>query len=129
MSNIRVKRVYDPADPDDGFRVLVDGVWPRGMTKEQVGADLWLKEAAPSTKLRKWFGHDRSKWEAFQSRYFSELDAKPQTVAKLRDKEATGPVTLLFSARDAECNQAVALREYLLSRSGRRIRHRTGRPS
>ncbi|HWO42682.1 MAG TPA: DUF488 domain-containing protein [Candidatus Eisenbacteria bacterium] len=129
MSNIRLKRVYDPADADDGFRVLVDGVWPRGMTKEQVGAGLWLKEAAPSTKLRKWFGHDRSKWEAFKRRYFSELDAKPQAVAKLRDKAAKGRVTLLFSARDAECNQAVALREYLVSRCGKRPRHRRSRPA
>jgi uncharacterized protein YeaO (DUF488 family) len=122
MTDILTKRVYEPANPDDGFRVLVDRVWPRGMTKEQVQADLWLKEAAPSTALRKWFGHDRSKWETFKRRYSSELDAKPEAVAKLLDQAAKGRLTLLFSTRDAEYNQAVALREYLLSRSKKRAR-------
>jgi uncharacterized protein YeaO (DUF488 family) len=122
MTDILTKRVYEPANPDDGFRVLVDRVWPRGMTKEQVQADLWLKEAAPSTALRKWFGHDRSKWEAFKRRYFSELDAKPEAVAKLLDQAAKEQLTLLFSARDADYNQAVALKEYLLSRSKKRAR-------
>lgn len=120
MTEIRTKRVYEPASPDDGFRVLVDRVWPRGMTKEQVRADLWLKAVAPSTALRKWFGHDRSKWEAFESRYFLELDAKPEAVASLVDEAVKGRLTLLFSARDAEYNQAVALREYLLSGSQNR---------
>lgn len=114
MTDIQTKRVYQPADPHDGFRVLVDRVWPRGMTKAQVQADLWLKDVAPSTALRKWFGHDRSKWEAFKSRYFSELDAKPEAVARLLEEAAKGRLTLLFSARDAEYNQAVAAREYLL---------------
>ena len=90
------------------------------MTKEHVHADLWLKDVAPSAALRKWFGHDRSKWEAFKSRYFLELDAQPETVAKLLDEPAKGRLTLLFSARDAEYNQAIALREYLLSRSSKR---------
>ncbi|HWP02875.1 MAG TPA: DUF488 domain-containing protein [Gemmatimonadaceae bacterium] len=117
MTDIRTKRVYEPATPHDGFRVLVDRVWPRGMTKEQVQADLWLKDVAPSTALRKWFGHDRAKWEAFKRRYFSELDARPEAVARLLDRAEKGRLTLLFSARDAEYNQAVALREYLLSRS------------
>ena len=117
MMDIRTKRVYEPANPHDGLRVLVDRVWPRGMTKEQAQADLWLKDVAPSTALRKWFGHDRSQWEAFKSRYFLELDAKPEAVARLLDEAAQGRLTLLFSARDAEYNQAVALREYLLARS------------
>jgi uncharacterized protein YeaO (DUF488 family) len=116
MTDIRTKRVYEPAHPQDGCRVLVDRVWPRGMTKEQVQADLWLKDVAPSTALRKWFGHDRSKWEAFKSRYCLELDAQSEAVARLLDEAAKGRLTLLFSARDAEYNQAVALREYLLSR-------------
>lgn len=115
--NIQTKRVYEPANPDDGLRVLVDRVWPRGMTKGMVQADLWLKEVAPSAALRKWFSHDRSKWEAFLSHYFSELDARPEAVTKLLHEAAKGCLTLLFSARDAEYNQAVALREYLLSRS------------
>jgi uncharacterized protein YeaO (DUF488 family) len=118
MPIIRTKRVYDPPSPDDGLRVLVDRVWPRGMTKEQVAADLWLKEAAPGTELRQWFGHDRARWEEFRSRYFEELDGKGDVVAQLLKAAVQGPLTLLFSARDAECNQAAALRDYLLARLG-----------
>ncbi|MCC6346727.1 MAG: DUF488 family protein [Nitrospirales bacterium] len=117
---IGVKRVYEPPDPQDGFRILVDRVWPRGMTKEHVRADLWLKNAAPSTALRKWFGHDRSKWETFKSRYFSELDAQPEVVTRLLDEAAAKRATLLFSARDTECNQAIALKEYLLAKAKKR---------
>jgi uncharacterized protein YeaO (DUF488 family) len=118
--DIRTKRVYEAAHPEDGFRVLVDRVWPRGMTKERVQADLWLKDVAPSTVLRKWFGHDRSKWEAFKSRYFLELDAKSEVVGRLLDEAVKGRLTLLFSAHDTECNQAVALSEYLISRPKKR---------
>ena len=114
--DVRTKRVYEPAEPSDGCRVLVDRVWPRGKTKEQVQADIWLKDAAPSATLRKRFGHDRAKWEDFKRRYFAELDAQPQATATLLENAGKGPLTLLFSARDTECNQAVALREYLLSR-------------
>ena len=117
MTQIRIKRVYEPASPQDGFRVLVDRLWPRGMTRDQVRADLWLKDAAPSTSLRKRFGHDRSKWEEFKDRYFSELDDKPEAVTVLLEKAEQGRLTLLFSARDVEYNQAVALRDYLLARS------------
>ena len=117
MTDIRTKRVYEQADPADGFRVLVDRVWPRGMTKEQVRADLWLKSIAPSTALRQWFGHDRSKWEEFRRRFWVELDAQPEAMAQLLEAAAKGRLTLLFSARDGECNQAVVLRDYLLSRS------------
>jgi uncharacterized protein YeaO (DUF488 family) len=116
-TDIRTKRVYEQAGPQDGFRVLVDRVWPRGMAKEQVQADLWLKDIAPSTALRKWFGHDRSKWEEFKRRFWVELDAQPGAAAQLLAAAAKGRLTLLFSARDAECNQAVVLRDYLLSRS------------
>lgn len=119
MIRIYTKRVYEAADARDGLRVLVDGVWPRGLTKERVRADLWLKDAAPSTALRKWFRHDRGKWKMFKERYFTELDAKPEVVNKLVEAAQSGTVTLLFSARDPACNQAVALREYLLTRSDR----------
>jgi len=115
--DIRTKRVYEPANSHDGFRVLVDRVWPRGMTKERARVHLWLKDVAPSTALRKWFGHDRSRWRAFKNRYFSELDSKPALVRMLRDKTAKRRLTLLFSAKDIECNQAVALKEYLLALS------------
>ena len=88
------------------------------MTKAQVKADLWLKAVAPGAALRTWFGHDRTRWEEFRRRYFAELDAEPPSVAMLLSEAAKGRVTLLFSARDAECNQAVALKDYLLARSG-----------
>ena len=117
MANIQIKRVYEPASPLDGVRILVDRLWPRGMKKEQVLADEWMKDLAPSTALREWFHHDRSKWEEFKARYFAELDAQPAGVARLLDAAAQGPLTLLFSARDLEYNQAVVLREYLLLRS------------
>ena len=120
MKDIRVKRVYEAAERSDGLRVLVDRVWPRGMTKEQVQADVWLKDIAPSTSLRTWFGHDASRWEEFKRRYFDELDRRPEAVAKLMKAAGTRRLTLLFSAKDVEHNQAVALREYLLSRFGRR---------
>jgi uncharacterized protein YeaO (DUF488 family) len=116
MIECRYKRVYDPVAPDDGLRVLVDRVWPRGMTKARVQAGLWLKDIAPSDALRMWFGHDRSRWEEFRRRYFAELDARPEAMTELLAEAAKGPVTLLYSARDAECNQAVALMDYLLAR-------------
>jgi uncharacterized protein YeaO (DUF488 family) len=114
---IITKRVYEPADPKDGLRVLVDRIWPRGMKKEQVQANLWLKDAAPSTELRTWFNHDRLKWEEFKARYFAELDAQAETVTRLLEEAEKGALTLLFSAHDAEYNQAVVLKEYLLQRS------------
>jgi uncharacterized protein YeaO (DUF488 family) len=122
MKDIRTKRVYEPTEPDDGFRVLVDRLWPRGLTKENVQAALWLKEVAPGTALRKWFGHDRSKWEEFRRRYVEELAAEPEGVNRLLDEAEKGRVTLLYSARDTECNHAVVLREYLLSLSEDRVK-------
>jgi uncharacterized protein YeaO (DUF488 family) len=115
--DIQIKRVYESAILQDGFRVLVDRVWPRGKTKDQVQTDLWLKEVAPSTALRKWFNHDQSKWEIFKSRYSAELDEKPEIVTILLEKAAKERVTLLYSAHDTEYNQAVALKDYLLSTS------------
>ncbi|MHB8810911.1 MAG: DUF488 domain-containing protein [Desulfobulbaceae bacterium] len=110
---IEVKRVYSPVGKEDGIRVLVDRVWPRGMRKEQLQVALWLKEAAPSTALRKWFGHDPSRWIPFKTRYFLELKEQPQAVHQLLELAAAGRLTLLFSARDMDHNQAVALKEYL----------------
>lgn len=114
---IQTKRVYDPADRKDGLRVLVDRLWPRGLSKERVQADQWVKDAAPGTELRKWFGHDPAKWDEFRKRYIAELNAKPEVVERLLELAAKGRVTLLFSARDTRHNQAVALKDYLLSMS------------
>lgn len=111
-----IKRVYEPAGPEDGYRILVDRLWPRGLSKEQVQG-VWLKDAAPSAALRNWYGHDPAKWPEFKTRYFSELDANPAVVARLKDEAAKGPLTLLYASRNTEINQAVALREYLLTRS------------
>jgi len=116
MNNIRIKRAYETASPDDGYRVLVDRLWPRGLTKEKVAADLWLKEIAPSNELRNWFHHDPALREEFKKRYYAELDLQPQAVTKLLDLAKHGPVTLLFSASDTECNNAVVLAEYLGTR-------------
>lgn len=114
---IQTKRVYRAAEKADGVRVLVDRVWPRGMTRERLRADLWLKDAAPSAELRKWFSHDPGRWEAFKRRFFAELEGKPQVIQALLDLAAKDKLTLLFAARDTRCNQAVALREYLLGLS------------
>jgi uncharacterized protein YeaO (DUF488 family) len=119
--DIQTKRVYETATPRDGFRVLVDRVWPRGMSAERLHADLWLKEVAPSAPLRQWFAHERSKWTEFKRRYFAELEGKPELIKRLLGHAAKGRLTLLFSARDAGHNQAVALREYLLSRARKRL--------
>ncbi|MBN2337638.1 MAG: DUF488 family protein [Acidobacteria bacterium] len=115
--DIQAKRVYAPIERTDGTRVLVDRVWPRGISRGKTGAKLWLREAAPTTALRKWFGHDRCRWEEFRRRYPAELDGKPETVRELLELAAQGRVTLLYSARDEGCNQAVALGEYLMSRA------------
>ncbi|WP_305907760.1 DUF488 domain-containing protein [Methylomarinum sp. Ch1-1] len=115
MMDIRTKRIYDPASDEDGFRVLVDRLWPRGMTKERAQVDLWLKDTAPSTTLRKWFAHDPSKWASFKRRYFAELDVKQDALARLIEKAGQGRLTLLFAARDTDCNHAVAMKEYLLA--------------
>jgi uncharacterized protein YeaO (DUF488 family) len=113
---IQTKRVYDPREQGNGVRVLVDRLWPRGMTKENLQADLWLKDIAPSDDLRKWFSHDPSRWSEFKKRYCAELDEKPQTVMQLRDLAAKGRLALLFSARDTACNRAGALKEYVMAK-------------
>ena len=116
MSSIQIKRVYEAPVVSDGYRVLVDRVWPRGMTKKRLGADVWLKSVAPSTDLRNWFKHDPAKWKGFKKRYFLELDQNPEGVATLIAAIKKGLVTLLYSAKDTDCNQAVALKEYLSAR-------------
>ncbi len=113
MRRIKVKRVYEPARKADGLRVLVDRVWPRGFTKRRAKVDLWLKSVAPSTQLRKWFDHDPRKWSEFKEQYFAELDTAPPGLDELLSRATASVVTLVFSARDEQHNQAVALREYL----------------
>src|SRR5690606_4840134 len=114
MRRLRVKRVYDPPAPDDGLRVLVDRLWPRGLKKEDARIDLWLKEVAPSAELRRWFGHDPSRWDEFRRRYAAELRANPAVLEELRASlRGRGVATLLFAARDAERNNAVALKALL----------------
>jgi uncharacterized protein YeaO (DUF488 family) len=122
VQRLRVKRIYEPADDGDGRRVLVDRVWPRGVSKDSAALDLWLKDIAPSTELRKWFGHDPARWKEFQRRYHAELDKNETPVSRLLDLMKTSVVTLLYSARDAEHNQAQALVDYIVAhkKSGRK---------
>ena len=115
---IEIKRVYEKPATGDGYRVLVDRIWPRGVAKAGAAIDLWLKEAAPSTELRRWFGHMPARWEEFRVRYFEELRDSPASLAPLIERLDEGRVTLLYAARDERLNNAVALREYL-DRMGR----------
>ncbi|MCA9423099.1 MAG: DUF488 domain-containing protein [Burkholderiales bacterium] len=114
---IHVKRAYDPPTPEDGCRVLVDRLWPRGLSKERAAVDEWLREVAPSTALRRWFAHDPARWGEFKQRYWEELTgaAACEAVKRLRILAVTGEVTLLYAAKDEVHNNAVALREYLAS--------------
>lgn len=111
---LQVKRIYESSSPDDGYRILVDRLWPRGIKKDDAKIDLWLKEIAPSDSLRKWFNHEAEKWEGFKRRYSEELDGNQDLVDQLFQKVKKGKVTFLFSAKDEVHNNAVALREYLL---------------
>ncbi|HLH13024.1 MAG TPA: DUF488 domain-containing protein [Methylovirgula sp.] len=113
--DIRIKRVYEPAEHGDGARVLVDRVWPRGVSKEEAALRLWLKDVAPSTKLRQWFGHDPARWEEFRRRYFAEL-AHNDSLGELIALAKSGRVTLLYGARDQNHNQAVVLADELRRR-------------
>jgi uncharacterized protein YeaO (DUF488 family) len=108
-----VRRVYEPPEASDGMRVLVDRIWPRGLTKEHASVDVWLNDIAPSAGLRAWFGHDPNRWREFHKRYFEELGANRAAVDHLRDLVSAGKVTLLFGARDNDRNNAVALADYL----------------
>jgi uncharacterized protein YeaO (DUF488 family) len=113
---IRVKRTYDPPARGDGWRVLVERLWPRGMKKEALAADAWLKEVAPSTELRRWFNHRVDRWEEFQHRYRHELKENPDAWRPIAEAGKRGPVTLLYSAHDSEHNGALVLRDYLTKR-------------
>jgi len=110
---IKVKRVYDPPAPSDGYRVLVDRVWPRGVTKRAAALNEWVKEVAPSTALRVWFNHRVDRWEAFRARYRHELQQHGAELAALRARAAKGHVTLVYGAKDTEHNQALVLRDVL----------------
>lgn len=112
-AELRIKRAYAEAAPGDGARILVDRLWPRGVSKAALRLDAWLKNVAPSTELRRWFGHRPERWDAFQSRYCAELDASPEAVNELLGWLDAGPVTLIYAARDPEHNHARVLRDYL----------------
>ena len=130
---IQIKRTYDPPARGDGRRILIERLWPRGMTKERLAADAWLKEVAPSTKLRKWFDHRVERWAEFQRRYRRELGDNPDSWEPILDAAGERTVTLLYSAHDTVHNGAVVLSDYLVERAARRLRgrvrhaHRPGR--
>jgi uncharacterized protein YeaO (DUF488 family) len=115
---IGLKRAYEAPDARDGYRILVDRIWPRGVNKEDARIHAWPKEIAPSNELRKWFGHDPDKWEEFKSRYFRELQDHRDALDDLLSRVRAGTVTLVFAARDEKHNNAVALKEYLENKSG-----------
>lgn len=117
MRKILVKRVYEPVAKSDGFRLLVDRLWPRGLSKSDAKLDLWLPDLGPSTTLRKWFNHDPARWTEFCRRYHAELKDKAALLATITKQAKTRPVTLLYSAKDEQHNQAVALQSFLLKRT------------
>lgn len=110
---IKVKRIYDPPSPDDGKRILIDRLWPRGMKKEKAHIDEWLKEISPSNELRKWYSHDPAKWTEFKKRYRAEISKQTELLKKIKNEGKKGTVTLLFSTKELELNNAVALKEII----------------
>jgi uncharacterized protein YeaO (DUF488 family) len=112
---LHIKRVYEPPAKDDGTRILVDRIWPRGLSKQRAAVDEWIKEIAPTTVLRSWFGHDPQRWPEFRDRYFKELRSNTELVARLVSLIADEPATLLFAAHETQRNNAVALAEYIKS--------------
>jgi uncharacterized protein YeaO (DUF488 family) len=112
-SRIRIKRVYEAPDPDDGKRILVDRLWPRGLTKEKAKIDYWAKDIAPSNELRKWYGHDPAKWDEFRKRYFAELNRNPGGVEALTEALGKGPVSFVYGSTERTINNAEALKLYL----------------
>lgn len=116
---VRIKRVYEPTAKTDGYRILIDRLWPRGLSKERAHVDKWLKEVAPSTELRKWFGHDPEKWRQFCTRYCAELKGSAAFTELVEEIRRHGSVTLLFGAKDEEHNDAVALEGFLKEQVGR----------
>ena len=113
-SHLRLKRAYEPAEPGDGTRILIDRLWPRGVSKAKAALDDWIKDVAPSTELRKWFGHDPARWTEFQRRYRAELRGRSETLDRIRNLAREHVVTLVYSAHDEEHNDAVVLRSVLL---------------
>ena len=110
---IRTRRIYEEPGRSDGRRILIDRLWPRGLSKEAARVDFWARAVAPSNELRRWYRHEHPKWQEFRRRYFAELDANPEGVAELRAQLGTGDVTLVFASKEEELNNAAALREYL----------------
>jgi uncharacterized protein YeaO (DUF488 family) len=115
-SNVRLKRAYEPPAPNDGARILIDRLWPRGVKKDDAALDQWAKDLAPSTALRKWFGHDPERWQEFRIRYAEEVRQHSEQLTQLRALARTGPITLVYSAHDEVHNDAAALRDFLLGR-------------
>lgn len=116
MSTLKIKRIYDEPEDADGVRVLVDRLWPRGLSKQQVRIDYWMKDIAPSSELRKWYGHDISRWDEFKRRYFAELSGQDEQLNQLRKLIEGNLVTLLYSARSEGHNNAVALAGFLINK-------------
>jgi len=117
VMDVRVKRIYDSRSDSDGVRILVDRLWPRGLKKEDAEIDLWLKEIAPSNDLRRWFNHEAAKWPEFRERYEKELRENKPAVATLEERISGSTATLLYAAKDAEHNQAIVLRDFLMKRA------------
>ena len=115
---IQLKRAYEKPSKDDGERFLVERLWPRGVKKTSLPITAWLKDAAPSTELRKWFNHDPAKWKTFRERYLAELKSRPEALQPLVDAARKGTITLIYSSHDEEYNNAVALKEYLEKKAG-----------
>ena len=111
--NIKIKRVYEHPEQDDGMRILVDRLWPRGLTKKKASLDLWLKDIAPSTELRKWFAHDPDKWKRFRGRYQTEIRNNHDLIKVLKQKAREGTITLIYGARDQKHNEALVLKQFL----------------
>jgi uncharacterized protein YeaO (DUF488 family) len=114
VDNVKLKRAYEPPAADDGMRILVDRLWPRGISKERAAIDQWMKEISPSTELRKWFGHDPARWNEFRRRYAKEVRQNTDLLDQLRSLARQGPITLVYSAHDEEHNDAVELRHVIL---------------
>ena len=121
---VTLKRVYDPVVATDGKRLLVERLWPRGLSKDSLKLDGWIREVAPTTELRQWFGHDPTKWRQFRMRYFRELDSQPESWQPIVSLARRGTVTLVYSSHDEEHNNAVALRDYLQLKTRQRARLR-----
>lgn len=125
---VGLKRAYEQPSPEDGMRVLIDRLWPRGLSKEQLEVDLWLKDAAPSDALRRWYGHTRSRWESFAAKYRAELAQRNDLLHLLDELRRRGRITLIYGAHDTDCNNAVVLRDVLEERrcAARHTRKGTG---